>query len=343
MRVVLFLGAGFSRAFDLPTMTEFFPAVAADPSFTSDQKALVQDVRQRARDAAAFISDSETNLEHALSFCLMNPGRDHRIRLGETESLQGAFCEILRKAYTGYGKTPESRLRDSVGGMLGLDRRSPREWKHSLTVVTTNYDIIAEFALSMLGAAPRLPFQPRWTNEKSVKLYDQQSTNSQICKLHGSVNFFQTEAQPIVVEGDVLIGQRFRNDNFENVAIPKVCSRDYTCPGLPLIVPPTFMKLKFDRELELSWQAAWTAIAEAEILAVIGYSFPRSDTYMRYFLANALTHNFSLNRILVVNPAAREIVSQLSSEDARLGRRFKELLHPVPQRWTDGFDMGLSH
>jgi hypothetical protein len=66
---------------------------------------------------------------------------------------------------------------------------------------------------------------------------------------------------------------------------------------------------------------------------VVGYSFPPSDTYMKYFFASALVDNIDLPRLSVVDPYADQIVDRLRSSD--YGTHFKQLLAPVSAPWQD--------
>jgi len=68
-----------------------------------------------------------------------------------------------------------------------------------------------------------------------------------------------------------------------------------------LIVPPTVLKPQFDL-LGEQWNGASKAISNADAMWFIGYSFPQSDSFMRYFLASALSNNAAINQLIVVDP-----------------------------------------
>ncbi len=65
-------------------------------------------------------------------------------------------------------------------------------------------------------------------------------------------------------------------------------------------------------------------------MATVGYSFPRADTHMRYFLAASLLENLRWEHIDVVGPQARlERVFSCPSRD-RQGAVFCGKVRPLP-------------
>jgi hypothetical protein len=78
---------------------------------------------------------------------------------------------------------------------------------------------------------------------------------------------------------------------------------DPTNAGLtPLIVAPTIMKTSLFEPLKQQWELSTKAISTADILLFIGYSFPESDVFMRYFLSCALHQNSRLERLIIIDP-----------------------------------------
>ena len=63
MRVVLFLGAGFSVPFGLPTMDQFFAAAESSKRISDEDKTFLNELRLESRQANSFLQSSPTNLE----------------------------------------------------------------------------------------------------------------------------------------------------------------------------------------------------------------------------------------------------------------------------------------
>ena len=61
------------------------------------------------------------------------------------------------------------------------------------------------------------------------------------------------------------------------------------------------------------WSGAGDALARAERLWFIGYSFPESDSFMRFFLAASLASNSHLRQIAVLDPSLDVIETRAKS------------------------------
>jgi hypothetical protein len=73
-------------------------------------------------------------------------------------------------------------------------------------------------------------------------------------------------------------------------------------------------------------------LAAATHLVFIGYSFPESDAYMRYFLGASLAENVGIEAIHVIDPHADQIVQRLKSQ-GHYGAHFIDLLRPHNRCW----------
>ena len=100
----------------------------------------------------------------------------------------------------------------------------------------------------------------------------------------------------------------------------------------PILVAPTVLKHQTDGPYADQWQAAAKALKDAQRLFFIGYSFPESDAYMRYFLGASLAENVDLEAIHIIDPQA-EAITQRLREDKRYGAHFLDLLIPHQQCW----------
>lgn len=195
------------------------------------------------------------------------------------------------------------------------------------TIITFNYDLVLERALFQLlinkhydGHKKRFPFGGVKLNycygEMEALAYKidyiryekadfetfpgttlrpckpdelQNAPTIELLKLHGSVNFpvqkpmDHTEKPPTNMVDD------------------------------PYILPPIFNKLMIGAAKE-TWKTALLRLRSAKNVVVVGYSLPRTDIYMQYFLKAALGPNVTLNRLFIFNPILYGKGQQASDE-----------------------------
>jgi len=100
----------------------------------------------------------------------------------------------------------------------------------------------------------------------------------EILKLHGSLNF----------------PEKMRGMNQVNRPPTNVVDN-------PFIIPPISNK-SISNDAETIWKVALQRLRETKNIVVVGYSMPRTDIYVQYFLKTALGPKFDLNKIIVFNP-----------------------------------------
>jgi hypothetical protein len=69
----------------------------------------------------------------------------------------------------------------------------------------------------------------------------------------------------------------------------------------PFIIPPISNKLISDDAEEI-WKVAINSLRGAKNIVIVGYSLPRTDIYVQYFLKTALGPNMDLMKITIFNP-----------------------------------------
>lgn len=155
-------------------------------------------------------------------------------------------------------------------------------------------------------------------------IYDSQNRFPGIYKLHGSVNWYG-HADDLTVAAE--IGHSVANDKVLSVHHGNISQ-----PNDWWMVPPSVIKPQMVSVLEEQWRGAATAISQADALWFIGYSFPESDSFMRFFLASSLADNVGLTQIVVIDPdKAVKARCRTIFRSARLNERFVFL----PFSWTD--------
>ena len=132
-----------------------------------------------------------------------------------------------------------------------------------LTVITTNYDIVAEF----LFAIAECPVNACVPATPSGKLYTNLESAPRLCKLHGSINWFAKDNGDVEVEDG--LSKFLGTEHFWAHAGNRV----FSAPGLPVIIPPTFFKDRNPRLPKSIWPTSRDALARARNIVFVGYSF----------------------------------------------------------------------
>ena len=330
MDTVLFLGAGFSKAFGYPVMNEFFPYAARCRGLSAEQKEALRELRRIASQAHGGVTGPDDNLEHVFSVASMAKpsAEDEQIR----HMLQRVFA--VRPDRYNPNKCSAAiavLLKNYVGD-------GPRD---GLTIITTNYDLMVEFALVGQAIAPRLPFvwEPLVEDDHVGSLYSHEDDHPLICKLHGSLNWYAPREEHETVEvADAIVKLLDEPVSVANTYNwPAVGQARYEAPRAPLLIPPTFFKERRDRLLDSVWESARDALLRAQQIIFIGYSFPPSDCYMAYFLGAAIADNGSLEKIEIVDPNAVAIVLALQAPEP-YGPKFRQFVQRGihDRRWEAG-------
>jgi len=336
MNLVLFLGAGYSAAYNLPIMNDFLSFADSSTKLVKEEKDFIDQLVLESRRANSFLQSSPTNLEDILSFSVMAD----RLSLNnnKTESRNYMMRKILQKIFTQVSDPRDYwRKFDRFRSFLTFD---PKEKKHNLSIITTNYDLCIECSLHKLGLKtdPCFPFGHVHDNKLIINRDNFYSHEGiPVLKLHGSVNWFENNEPSDFFNVDGRVVEI--HGNFENEGIPKtlpyVCAGDYNTKIPPVIIPPSFLKPDLKGPLGQIWKIAADKLQSANLLVFVGYSFPMTDTEMLYFLARSLTDNPGLRMILLVDPFANDIVKKIHSQESKFGSHFKNLLKTEQDYWEN--------
>lgn len=90
----------------------------------------------------------------------------------------------------------------------------------------------------------------------------------------------------------------------------------------PLIVPPVWSKVAYQRRLAPVWGQAADALSKADTIVVIGYSLPESDAFFRYLYALGTVGDATLRRFWLFDPDSTGTVEP----------RYRGLLGPGARR-----------
>jgi hypothetical protein len=338
----IFLGAGFSFAMGLPLMSNFPRYAEQHPGLSADEKKFVLELQKLARDSTLALDLAETNLEAMLSVAIMKElssdldidinYRDYALR---ARSILRSVCipdgfSILQKLpiYT-----------SKISGMIGKDFKNNPGSK--ITIITTNYDVVAEFAFYLAGAPAHAPGVT--LSSSGNQLYRPNPGNVTICKIHGSTNWKQEIDGAIFCDDFVQHGQiSDQNHSLNQASFPNSWASDPTKSGSkgwpedPFIIPPTLYKSESHKAMRPIWKAAGKALRESSKIAFVGFSFPNSDTYLKYFIGTNLRDNFAADTIDIIDPMADEIVEKLKSKPFGFGSTIHNRLRPIKSKWESG-------
>ncbi|MDY0873101.1 hypothetical protein [Dongia rigui] len=198
--------------------------------------------------------------------------------------------------------------------------------RHSISVVTFNYDLGLDFSLLGRGI--------------QYGLGEEQRQGVPVFKLHGSLNWVSKEetGEVIPLMPDALmrtidplrwVGEETVPLNF--YANLKTSAAEIGIAGVssdPVIVPPTWKKGEHQRSLARVWQGAAMHLNEAQYIFVCGYSLPETDGFFKMLYALGTAGGQPLRTFHVLDP------------DPNVDQRFRALLGPGAQgryRYQQGF------
>lgn len=329
---VYILGAGFCAEAGLPMVPQFMNVLGDCHQWLQGQGRLLEadavgkvlEFRLKAAGAAHRVRFDPENIEELFSLAAASVGgsidRDVRLAIAATIDFAAstlspstvqprrpeirvdqqagwtapATWSLVQPIVPGEGGYYQCPLYEFyVGLMAGALTGALKGARHN-TIITFNYDLIVESALSDLGKAYSYGFKKKTVNfddsAKCVQAADAHSVD--VLKLHGSVNWALpgSQGRKMTVYG-----------SYSHLVANELC---------PIIAPPTWRKV-ITRQIEDVWKAAVSALSTATRVLVIGFSIPRTDPHFKYLIAAGLRENISLRQFLFVNPSAPQLVRRL--------------------------------
>lgn len=189
--------------------------------------------------------------------------------------------------------------------------------KQSISIITFNYDLACDYAMYQHG----IPI-----NYALGENLDQLSTP--LLKLHGSLNWVYCPELGKVVPWTM--DEHFRKYHWlgldDSVPFVKLQMmphlkdfkyQDHEVVPEPVLVPPTWNKAEYHRNLTDVWSRAAQELTDAENIFIIGYSLPKTDAFFRDLFALGAVGDVPLKRLWVFNP------------DKKVESRFNKMLGPA--------------
>jgi hypothetical protein len=139
-----------------------------------------------------------------------------------------------------------------------------------------------------------------WENEGEIKI--------PYLKLHGSLNWDRDIPNKAKTDS----GDKLYPSTTPTMAVER-----------PLILPPVFNKMDW-LKINTVWEAALNVLRHAKNIIIVGYSLPKTDIYMQYFLKSAVGPNSDLQKIIVFDP----VLYENSSRTTAMKQRYQECFSP---------------
>ncbi|MCG9893938.1 MAG: SIR2 family protein [Fimbriimonadaceae bacterium] len=332
-KVVFILGAGASRQAGAPLMHDFLD-VARDllskgevPDQEDDFKRVfkaiggLQRVHSKARLDLKNIESMFTVLELGNVIGRV-PGINQEDIPSAINSLKRLIVTTLEKTMS-FELSSDRVLPPPIYRRLGAvirditQRGNPRQ---SVSIITFNYDVAVDLAL--LDA--QLPI------DYCLDTLGARDLSVPLMKLHGSLNWGQNvqtkEVKVLPIPGYVRHMNRQQRQTGNRILLPigtglpmffrEVFQEE--SEWSPLIVPPSWNKADYHKDLSKVWSRAADHLSEAEQIFIIGYSLPETDSFFRHLYALGSEGSDTLRRLWVFNP----------DESGGTRERFLSLLGP---------------
>jgi len=181
------------------------------------------------------------------------------------------------------------------------------QYKHAPIVVTTNYDLLIEFAI-----ATRSDVDLTYTYDDYVGLRNifcrEHSARCTLhyLKLHGSINWWG-ERPGFRVSREAVVNMIISDSPLTAVA------ERYDTAGKDIeMVPPDILKDVIYRLIWTDvWDEAYAVFSMCRHLVIIGYSFSQGDILVHNMVTLGLARSPCLESIVVIDPHANEVLHRI--------------------------------
>jgi hypothetical protein len=314
--VVFVLGAGCSKECGAPLMTDFLDVASylhstgevrdKGPHFEQVFKAIgkLQAVHSKSQLDLNNIESIFNTFEMANTIGKL-PGFETAEILGVISSLKEVIVTTLEQTIkfpfrgSHIDAPPSYKLFTELLQHI-MNDAAP---KHTVSVITLNYDIAIDMALHRARVGPDYGLDSS-TSSGTVPLL----------KLHGSLNWAARVDNDSVIPltlKDYLSKysiRGFRETGECSIPIGAQLQEyfskhtDIEVKAEPVIVPPTWNKTEYHQILSQVWGQAAKELGEAEYIFIIGYSLTETDVFFRLLYALGTVSDTPLKKIEVFNP-----------------------------------------
>ena len=277
-KVVYWLGAGFSAPLEIPVMSNFLTKskdqFAQEPEVFAHFESVFKRVDRLAK-TKNFYATNLFNIEEILSLLEMNA-----LLETDQEAFRKLFVTYIEDVINRY--TPPLRVStNGQGNWYAHFASSPLETRY------------VAFVAALLGVKLRI-------SQDGKQISSDVSESEDFSYGVVTVNYDLVLERAAAGLKDVFGSPR-------SFATSRAALGDYTVPLAKLhgsvgngdIIAPTWNKA-LRKNMEESWILAHKILSEANHIRIIGYSLPKSDSYVRYLLMSAALESENLKSIDVI-------------------------------------------
>lgn len=211
----------------------------------------------------------------------------------------------------GYNSIVPPKPYDSFASIIkDVLKNEPSQDPSRFSFISFNYDLCLDFTLNFVG----LGYDYCLNGKRSTGRIP-------LLKLHGSINWGMTEDDLIVpyhideVRFDLHDASGTVQYDLGSSLTRKEHDGQYL-KGPPVIIPPTWNKHGYHKQLAEVWAVAAEEISMANNIIIIGFSMPETDSFFRYLYALGSESRARIRNFVVVNP----------DEDGMVEKRFRTLI-----------------
>lgn len=191
------------------------------------------------------------------------------------------------------------------------------------TLVTTNYDLLIEFAVARRADLDLTYTFNGATGLRNIFQRGHAERALHYLKLHGSINWWG------VAPGFRVSREGALATILSDSPLAAIAAR-YPSAGDDIdMVPPAFLKDVIYREVWSDvWDEAHAVFSLCRHLLIIGYSFSPGDVLVQHMATLGLARSEFLESITVIDPQAREVIERIQeSFSADFNRRIRWIAH----------------
>lgn len=356
---VIILGAGFSYDAGIPLLGGFIERMweyatrgkSSDKMLSASDRKILEDALEIRRELDGYhgrVAFDDRNIEDILSilaFNVLGGGITDKRKLSTFTNAIATTIELsCNVKHPGYPNDNRYTIYNEGDEIYRRFWKAIFKWVEKgnevPTIITFNYDLVLERSLYQVLINTyynrydnRLPFQGfsfnyhyshyplenyqieyteygSWDKNHGtiIKKVDvPQNTNFaqiEVLKLHGSLNFPKDK----------------KHLDKSGLSLAKIIDEPY-------IIPPVSNK-KATSAGDNSWKIALNRLREAKNVVFVGYSLPKTDMYMQFFLKAALGPNQELNKMFVFDPVLWTESNAAQEMRSRFEQCFAEQLRP---------------
>ncbi len=305
-RLVLFVGAGASRACGYPLTGDILPAILKqvragtfnDEHLQANSSALKKSLKKLLPSGNPNHLPQITEILSIIDYCLESgeellPHSAGTLELGELRwLLERAICRVIRKV----------EKRTVVPREIANWANEHHRRNGHLTIISTNYDFSLDRVL-FEGIKPwnenydKTDFGFTWRDPDDGQLvHPARDAILRLYKLHGSLNWLACHRC-----GNIYV-------NFLRTVVDLSDSDGQwgTChcgfkPLRAVLVAPSLVRRYRDRNLLSVWRSAWESLRLADEVVFVGYSLPTEDVGIRALLLRAMLARRTQPNVRVVS------------------------------------------